>query len=67
MEDIINRGGGILLIRVYNSLPDDSMDKDSPRYGTYRRPHLPGGCRFSGPSGAGYEHLHTAGCTTISL
>ena len=23
MEDIINRGGGILLIRVYNSLPDE--------------------------------------------
>lgn len=26
MEDIINRGGGTLLIRVYNSLPDESMD-----------------------------------------
>lgn len=25
-EDIINRGGGVLLIRVYNSLPDGSVD-----------------------------------------
>ncbi|MBP5655775.1 MAG: D-lyxose/D-mannose family sugar isomerase [Clostridiales bacterium] len=29
MEDIINRGGGILLIRVYNSLPDEGIDRDS--------------------------------------
>ena len=29
MEDIINRGGGNLLIRVYNSLPDESIDKVS--------------------------------------
>ena len=27
MEDIINRGGGTLLIRVYNSLPDESVDR----------------------------------------
>ncbi len=27
MEDIINRGGGNLLIRVYNSLPDEGIDK----------------------------------------
>lgn len=26
MEDIINRGGGTVLIRVYNSLPDESID-----------------------------------------
>ena len=26
-EDIINRGGGVLLIKVYNSLPDGSVDK----------------------------------------
>lgn len=26
-EDIINRGGGILTIQVYNSLPDGSVDK----------------------------------------
>ncbi|SCW66903.1 hypothetical protein SAMN02910456_02496 [Ruminococcaceae bacterium YRB3002] len=26
MEDIINRGGGNLLIRVYNSLPDEEID-----------------------------------------
>lgn len=25
-EDIINRGGGVLVIRVYNSLPDGSVD-----------------------------------------
>ena len=29
MEDIINRGGGTLLIRVYNSNPDETMDKVS--------------------------------------
>lgn len=29
MEDIINRGGGTLLIRVYASLPDESMDRSS--------------------------------------
>ena len=29
MEDIINRGGGTLLIRVYNSLSDESMDRES--------------------------------------
>ena len=30
MEDIINRGGGNLLIRVYQSLPDGEMDRESP-------------------------------------
>ncbi len=30
MEDIINRGGGTLLIRVYNSTPDEALDKVSP-------------------------------------
>ena len=29
-EDIINRGGGNCLIRVYNSLPDEQMDYESP-------------------------------------
>ena len=28
-SDIINRGGGNILIRVYNSLPDESIDKES--------------------------------------
>ena len=28
MEDIINRGGGNILIRVYNSLPDEEIDKE---------------------------------------
>ncbi len=30
MEDIINRGGGTVLIRVYNSLPDEELDRNSP-------------------------------------
>ena len=29
-EDIINRSGGNVLIRVYNSLPDESIDYHSP-------------------------------------
>ena len=29
-EDIINRGGGNVLIRVFNSLPDEEMDSESP-------------------------------------
>ena len=29
MEDIINRGGGNVLIRVHNSLPDESLDEVS--------------------------------------
>lgn len=29
MEDIINRCGGVLLIRVFNSLPDESVDRSS--------------------------------------
>ena len=29
-EDIINRGGGTVLIRVYLSLPDEGIDRDSP-------------------------------------
>ena len=29
-EDIINRGGGNVLIRVYNSLPNEEMDLESP-------------------------------------
>ncbi len=27
-EDIINRGGGVLVIRVWNSLPDGGVDRD---------------------------------------
>ncbi len=29
MEDIINRAGGAVLIRVYNSKPDESIDRES--------------------------------------
>jgi len=28
-EDIINRGGGILVLELYNSYPDDGLDKES--------------------------------------
>ena len=28
-EDIINRGGGTVLIRVYNSLPDEEIDRET--------------------------------------
>lgn len=30
MEDIINRGGGEVLIRVYNSTPEEDLDRESP-------------------------------------
>ena len=30
MEDIINRGGGVMLIRVYNSTPDEDLDRENP-------------------------------------
>lgn len=30
MEDIINRGGGDVLIRVYNSTPEEDLDRESP-------------------------------------
>ncbi len=30
MEDIINRGGGNVLIRVFRSLPDEAADRESP-------------------------------------
>lgn len=36
MEDIINRGGGNILIRVYNSLPDEEIDKEGECYRTYQ-------------------------------
>lgn len=30
MEDIINRGGGRLMIQLYNSTPDEDLDKSTP-------------------------------------
>lgn len=30
MEDIINRGGGKLIIQLYNSTPDESLDQEAP-------------------------------------
>ena len=30
MEDIINRGGGNLLVQVYNSTPEEQLDTESP-------------------------------------
>ena len=29
-EDIINRGNGVLCVRLYNSRPDESLDKETP-------------------------------------
>ena len=29
-EDIINRGGGILVLELYNSRPDDTVDREAP-------------------------------------
>lgn len=29
-EDIINRGGGNVFIRVYNSTPDGDLDREKP-------------------------------------
>lgn len=45
MEDIINRGGGNVLIRVYNSLPDGKLDreKDVAIYSDGRRYKVPAG------------------------
>ena len=46
-EDIINRGGGNVLIRVYNSLPDEEMDLISPVtvYTDGKRGQVPAGSR----------------------
>ena len=30
MEDIINRGGGIMMMQLYNSLPNEDLDRESP-------------------------------------
>lgn len=30
MEDIINRGGGILMMQLYNAAPDETLDKETP-------------------------------------
>ena len=30
MEDIINRGGGIMMMQLYNSLPNEELDKENP-------------------------------------
>ncbi len=30
MEDIINRGGGDLLVQLFNALPDEQIDRQSP-------------------------------------
>ena len=31
MEDIINRGGGTLLVALYNAISDDEWDEETPR------------------------------------
>ena len=45
MEDIINRGGGNLMIRLYNSLPDEGLDmaSDVTAYVDGHRVTLPAG------------------------
>jgi len=47
MEDIINRGGGNVLIRVYNSTPDEELDKEGgvPVYLDGRQMAVPAGTR----------------------
>ena len=46
-EDIINRGGGNVLIRVYNSLPDEEMDLETlvTVYTDGKRGQVPAGSR----------------------
>lgn len=51
MEDIINRGGGNVLIRVYNSTPDEELDKESEVHGPRGRPGN-GGSRGAARSAA---------------
>ena len=48
-EDIINRSGGILLIRVFNSLPDGSVDR------TGDVPILMDGIEYTVPAGTDVE------------
>ena len=47
-EDIINRGGGNVLIRVYNSLPDEEMDLETlvTVYTDGKRWQVPAGTRI---------------------
>ncbi len=56
-EDIINRGGGNVLIRVYNSLPDEEIDNGSDVTVQLRRPHLHRARRHPGPLTPG-ESIH---------
>jgi D-lyxose ketol-isomerase len=52
MEDIINRGGGELVLRLYNSLPDEACDHQAPvRVAVDGIVHTvpPGGCVRLGP------------------
>ena len=53
--DIISRGGGNVLIRVYNSNPDESIN-----YETDVRPHLYCARRNPGPADPRREHPHPA-------
>jgi hypothetical protein len=48
MEDIINRGGGQLLIEVYQATPDDSLDRQVPIHISIdgNRQTLPAGSRI---------------------
>ena len=60
MEDIINRGGGTLLIRVYNSLPDEEIDRESD-VTVHMDGVIPHGARRNpAAAGAGHEYFHPA-------
>jgi D-lyxose ketol-isomerase len=57
-EDIINRGGGMLFMKLYNSLPDDEPDQSTPVI-VYRD-----GIRFEIPAG---EEFMVAPGNSVSL
>ena len=64
MEDIINRGGGNLLIQLYNSTPTASSHRR--RSGVHGRPELRGGGRRHPPGDPGREHHPSRRASTTS-
>ena len=65
MEDIINRGGGDLVIQLYNSTPDEELDKTVGRQGFHRRDRAYGRARRTGSPDPGRKHHADArACTT---
>ena len=59
-EDIINRGGGNVLIRVYNSLPDEEIDYHSNVTVHTDGRHLHGSGGNPNPAHPRREHPHSA-------